>query len=136
MQIYKNILVPLDCSSVDDKVIEHIIPLALQNDSSVMLLHVVHSHTLDEDAILYQKAKDTLSRYEKILQNNNIKVSTKMLQGEPEDEILNEIEDSDYDLIAMATHGHSFFKDILYGSVTQILKHKISIPLLLIKGRD
>jgi len=34
----------------------------------------------------------------------------------------------------MATHGHTFIKDILFGSVSDRLKHKIDIPLLLLKS--
>jgi universal stress protein A len=52
--------------------------------------------------------------------------------GEPDAEILEEIEGKDYDLVAMATHGHSFIEDILFGSVSRTLKHRISLPLLLI----
>jgi len=52
--------------------------------------------------------------------------------GEPDTEILAEIEQHDYDLVAMATHGHSFIGDMLFGSVSRTLKHRIRIPLLLI----
>lgn len=54
--------------------------------------------------------------------------------GEPDAEILAEIAATDYDLVAMATHGHTFIGDLLFGSVSQSLKHKISIPLLLLKS--
>ena len=37
-------------------------------------------------------------------------------------------------LVAMATHGHTLIGDILFGSVSESLKHKISIPLLLLKS--
>ena len=49
MQVYKKILVAMDCSPVDDAIIEHVSALALQNNAQVFLLHVVHSHTLDQD---------------------------------------------------------------------------------------
>jgi len=44
MQVYKKILVTMDCSSVDDVIIEHVTALALQNEAEVNLIHVVHSH--------------------------------------------------------------------------------------------
>jgi len=53
--------------------------------------------------------------------------------GEPGEQILKEIEKGDYDLVAMATHGHKFPGDLLFGSVSNILKHKICIPLLRLK---
>ena len=54
-------------------------------------------------------------------------------KGEPEAEIMNEIETGEYDLVAMATHGHTFLGDILFGSVSDSLKHKLTIPLLLLR---
>ena len=135
MQVYKNILVSMDCSPVDDAIIEHIIPLALQNSARVHLLHVVHSHTLDQDRALRQQAEAMLEAQQEKLRVRGIDAHLVIRSGEPDEEILSEIEGSDYDLVAMATHGHSFIGDILFGSVSRTLKHKIDVPLLLLKGR-
>jgi len=61
MQLYKNILVTMDCTSVDDAIIEHVSALALQNTAQVSLLHVVHSHTLDQDRALREHAETCLT---------------------------------------------------------------------------
>jgi nucleotide-binding universal stress UspA family protein len=135
MQVYKKILVAMDCSSVDDAIMEHVSALALQNSAQVYLLHVVHSHTLDQDRALRELAEASLkSRYE-ILQARGIEARIVIRSGEPETEILEEIEAKDYDLVAMATHGRSFMGDILFGSVSRTLKNRINIPLLLIGSR-
>jgi len=34
----------------------------------------------------------------------------------------------------MATHGHGLLGDLLFGSVSDKLKHRIQVPLLLIKS--
>jgi nucleotide-binding universal stress UspA family protein len=136
MQVYSNILVAMDCSSVDDAIIEHVSALALQNKAKVYLLHVVHSHTLDQDRALRERAGRFLkSRCEK-LQARGIEARIVIRSGEPDAEILEEIEKNDYDLVAMATHGHSFIGDLLFGSVSRTLKHRISVPLLLIGPRS
>jgi len=135
MQVYKNILVTMDCSPVDDVIFEHVSALAIQNNAQVHLLHVVHSHTLDEDRALHEPAAASLRARCEILRNRGIEAHVVIRSGEPNTEILEEIEKGDYDLVAMATHGHSFLGDILYGSVSQKLKHRISIPLLLIGPR-
>ena len=135
MQVYKKILVTMDCSSVDDVIFEHVSALALQNNAQVHLLHVVHSHTLDQDRALREPAEASLQSRCEILQNRGIEALVVIRSGEPDTEILEEIEGGDYDLVAMATHGHSFIGDILFGSVSQTLKHRISIPLLLIGPR-
>lgn len=135
MQVYKRILVAMDCSSVDDAIIEHVSALALQNSAQVYLLHVVHSHTLDQDRALRETAEACLRVHEESMRAGGIEVSAIIRSGEPDDEILAEIDADNYDLVAMATHGHSFIGDILFGSVSRTLKHRISIPLLLIGPR-
>ena len=132
MQVYKKILVAIDCSPVDDVIIEHVSALATQNKAQVHLVHVVHSHTLDQDRVLREQAEASLEAHHRKLEEQGIEVHSVIRSGEPDAEILEEIEGNDYDLVAMATHGHSFIGDILFGSVSRTLKHKINIPLLLI----
>ena len=134
MQVYKKILVTMDCSPVDDAIVQHVAALALQNRAEVYLLHVVHSHTLDQDRSLRQKAEKALKKHLKNLQGQGVDVSIVLRSGEPETEILSEIESNGYDLVAMALHGHTFMADFLLGSVSRSLKHSIRIPLLLLRG--
>lgn len=132
MQLYKKILVAIDCSPVDEVIVEHVSALALQNNAGVYLFHVVHSHTLDQHRSLHEQAEKILASQADMMKEKGIEVHVLMKSGEPDDEILKEIEGNDYDLVAMATHGHNFIGDILFGSVSNKLKHRISIPLLLI----
>ncbi len=132
MQVYKKILVAMDCSSVDDAIIEHVSALAIQNSAQVYLLHVVHSHTLDQDRVMREQAEAFLKSRIKKLQAHGIEAHILIKSGEPDAEILKEIEGNDYDLVAMATHGHSFIGAVLFGSVSRTLKKNIRIPLLLI----
>ena len=136
MQVYKKILVAMDCSDVDDVIIEHVSALALQNQAQVYLIHVVHSHTLDQERALHKQAVACLKSQCDILKAKGIDANMIIRSGEPDKEMLKEIEEKDYDLVAMATHGHSFVGDILFGSVSRTLKHKISTPLLLIGPRQ
>ncbi|WP_073611814.1 adenine nucleotide alpha hydrolase family protein [Desulfopila aestuarii] len=52
---------------------------------------------------------------------------------EPEKEIMKEKETGGYDLMAMATHGGIFIGDSLFSDVSESLKHKLTIPLLLLR---
>lgn len=135
MQIYKKILVTMDCSEVDGPIVEHVSALALQNNAQVVLLHVVHAHSLDQDRVLHDKAIIALEACLADLRARGIEAHSIVKSGEPDTEILREIEGGGYDLVAMATHGHTLIGDILFGSVSESLKHKISIPLLLLKSR-
>ena len=134
MQVYKKILVTIDCSPVDEAILRHISAVARQNEAQVYLLHVVHSHTLDQDRVMREQTRSCLDTYRTTLQAQGIEAHIVVRSGEPDDEILAEIAGADYDLVAMATHGHTFIGDLLFGSVSRSLKHKISIPLLLLKS--
>jgi len=134
MQVYKSILVTIDCSPVDEAILQHVAALALQNSAQVCLLHVVHSHTLDQDRTLRATAEAAMKTYCESLSAQGVAVHSLIRSGEPEKEILAEIGGHGYDLVAMATHGHAFLGDILFGSLSDKLKHTISVPLLLIKA--
>ena len=134
MQVYKKILVPIDCSPVDHAIIEHVKALAIQNGAKVHLLHVVHSHSLDQERVLHKETEATLKSYREALQALDIETRTVIRSGEPDEEILAEVAGEDYDLVAMATHGHRFIGDMLFGSVSTALKHRINIPLLLLRA--
>jgi universal stress protein A len=47
--------------------------------------------------------------------------------------VLAEVQENDYSLVALATHGHSSWGDLLFGSVSRKLKHSIHVPLLMIR---
>ncbi len=134
--VYHKILVLLDCSPVDEAILRHVAALARQNRAQVCLLHVVHSHTLDQDRALHEKAQSCLEAARAQLEAQGVDACTLIRSGEPDTQILEEIAGADYDLVAMATHGHTLLGDILFGSVSDRLKHKIGIPLLLLKAEE
>ena len=134
MELYKRILLLLDCSNADNRIIKHVLKLAEIHKSKVFLLHVVHSHTLDQNRFLSEKTDAYMEEKKKLFTAKDIEVETIIISGEPQKEICSELEASEYDLIAMGTHGHGKFFDFLYGSVSDCLKHRTSTPILLIKA--
>lgn len=134
MGVYSRILLPLDCSEVDEAIVCHVALLAKSEGATVILVHVVHSHTLDQDRVLKERAETHLARRKAELEESGVAVETLLLSGEPEMELVKEIGRGDYDLVAMATHGHKLFSDILFGSVSDHLKHEVDVPILLVRG--
>ena len=72
MQVYKKILVTIDCSPVDETILEHVTALALQNRAAVYLLHVVHSHTLDQNRVLRENCEGCLSAHQDALRSKGL----------------------------------------------------------------
>ena len=54
--------------------------------------------------------------------------------GNPPTEILKTAEQEQCDLIAMTTHGHRLFGDLIHGSTITAVRHKSQIPLLLVRA--
>jgi len=75
-----------------------------------------------------------MEKTEKIFHDANIPVHMILRSGEPIQQLMRVLDEETFDLVAMATHGHNFFLDLLYGSVSDHLKHNTNIPILLIKA--
>ena len=54
--------------------------------------------------------------------------------GDPATEILKTAAGGDCDLIAMATHGHRFLGDLMYGSTISEVRHRATMPVLLVRA--
>jgi nucleotide-binding universal stress UspA family protein len=68
------------------------------------------------------------------LANEGFRVNQVLLMGEPADQILGFADENGCDLIAMATHGHRFIGDLLWGSVAEKVRHRTSTPILLVRA--
>ncbi len=53
--------------------------------------------------------------------------------GHPVQEIITAVDDGEYDVVVMGTHGHSLIGDLLLGSVARGVVHKSKVPVLTIK---
>jgi nucleotide-binding universal stress UspA family protein len=132
--MYGHILLLMDCSEVDETILRHVGELARHHGSKVHLFHVIHAHTRDQRRALRSSAADCLERANENLKSMGIDVSYSVAEGEPPEEVLSRIEGSDFDLVAMATHGHRGIGDLVLGSVSRTLKHSITIPILIVRG--
>ena len=61
-------------------------------------------------------------------------VSTRLALGDPPEEILRLAREEHCDLIAMTSHGHRLLGDLLFGSVIHEVRHRTSIPVLLVRA--
>ena len=60
---------------------------------------------------------------------DNIKVAI----GKPVDEILQEVENSDYDIVVMGAHGHGLIGDAFMGSVSRRVVRRCKKPVLVVR---
>lgn len=135
-------MIPLDNSSTDQTILEHIRPLVKLTGAAVVLVHVADGfgarlqnelNLADSEEI--KKDQQYLEKICKKFSQEGFQVKAVLLQGkEPADAILDAANKEHCDLIAMATHGHGFVKDVILGSVADALRHSTDIPILMIRS--
>ncbi|MGA9453601.1 MAG: universal stress protein [Verrucomicrobiia bacterium] len=138
--MYKTILVTLDGTPTDRAIIEHVKPLAKWADSRIVLLHVADgwaARTYGPDAISPEITEDTayLEKIRAEFQSAGISAEAELAYGEPGDEIIKWIETKGCDLVAMSTHGHGFLADLFLGSASRRVRHRVSVPVLLLRAK-
>jgi nucleotide-binding universal stress UspA family protein len=138
--MYRKILVAVDNSPADDGMLRQVTELARHFQSEVILLHVAdgwaaryfdqlkltESQEMKEDQDYLEKTAGTL-------RDQGLMVNIKLALGNPPAEILKMAKSEQCDLIAMAGHGHRLFGDIFHGSTITQVRHRTSIPLLVVR---
>ncbi len=138
--MYKQILIPLENSPADNKILDHIRVLAKFLNSGLVLVHVADGYAARlqndlnlEDSEEIKNDQRYLEQMKEGLVKEGFRVKTYLVQGEPSDEILAIAQKENCDLIAMSTHGHRFLKDFILGSVAESIRHRTDIPILMIR---
>lgn len=138
--MYETILVTLDGTPTDRAIIEHVKQLARLAHSRLVLLHVADgwaARTYGRDAVSPEIADDTayLGRVRDEFQSAGIQTEAELAYGEPSQQIIQWVEQKRCDLVAMSTHGHRFFADMFLGSTADRVRHKIAVPVLLLRAK-
>jgi manganese transport protein len=141
--MYNKILVALDNSPVDQSLIPHVAELAKIHHAKLLLVHVAEGWGARHYGDLLLKESEEMKEVKKYLEDaaqslraQGLTVSTVLVLGEPSQEILNISEAEKCDLIAMTSHGHRFLADLFLGSAIEEVRHRSSIPLLVVKKKS
>lgn len=140
-EMYRHILIPLENSATDRAILEHVRPLAKLTGAKLLLLHVADgwvARNFNQLELAESEEMKTDRAYlEKTageLRGEGFAVATELALGNPPEEIVKVAEAGQCDLIAMAGHGHRLFGDLFHGSTITEVRHKTSIPLLVVRG--
>jgi nucleotide-binding universal stress UspA family protein len=151
-------LVTLDGSKESEAVLEHVEWLAPRLKAKVTLLHVAellyHVYPTAQQAIYYGGAgmvkvpyteeemkpymkagEEYLKKVSDTLTSRGIDVGYEVRVGKVEEEIIKAEEETQADLTAMSTYGHSGFGRWNHGSVADRVMHGGATPLLIIRPK-
>ena len=134
----KNIAVSVDFSDADEVALNNAFELG-GIGAKYTLIHVVetvgamiYGENIDDHETLIDEK--LLEQYKVMLTEKGYKVATQLGFGKPNKVIPEIINKGEFDILVMGTHGHTGFKDLIFGTTVNKLRHKIDIPLLIVKN--
>ncbi|HET7585316.1 MAG TPA: universal stress protein [Gemmatimonadaceae bacterium] len=139
--MYGRVLVPLENSAADRTVLAHVRELARIHDSSLVFIHVAdgwaarHIHTLVlRESEEMQRDRDYIEEICRSFVASGFQAEAVLAAGDPAAEIAAAAAREECDLIAMSTHGHRFFGDLIHGSVATTVRHLTTVPVLMVRA--
>ena len=145
MATFKRILCPVDFGEPTHASLAKAADLAACCSAELLVLNVVPPVPViavpqaapEFDVPKYQRrlvtvAEESLGRLilEKVPKTVNCR--TRVVDGEPLDEILQVAREEQVDLIVMGTHGQSGWRHLISGSVTHDVIHTMRLPVMLV----
>lgn len=144
----KKILCPTDFSEPALKGVKAAAEVAVQYSAGVVLLHVIPpAHTLTPPTIpsgkvleyyedLSRFAQKTLDELIEEQFSKELSVSSRVVQGNPSDEIVRTASEEKVDLVVIATHGATGWRRFMFGSVAEKVVRMAACPVLTIPAPD
>jgi manganese transport protein len=141
--MYRKILVALENGPADTRLLPHIAEFATKMGAELLLLHVADGWAARNYDQLNLAASDEMKTDQDYLQAMALQLTATGLQaetllalGNPPNEIVKAAEANGCDLIALASHGHKLFADIVHGSTIDRVRHNTTIPLLVVSAKQ
>jgi manganese transport protein len=140
----QRIVIAVDFSSSDKKLIQTAIAHAtnptlssMQETAEFIFIHVVESATARylleaSDDIESRKDQERLEAYASAVRQNGYKASTVLGYQNRVKEIVRIVYEKDAQLLVMGAHKHQGWKDYIFGETIEAVRHKVSIPVLIV----
>ena len=134
---YKRIAVTVDFSKSDSIALSHAIAQGGKN-AEYILIHIVETAGA---RIMGQEIEDletesdqkNLEKYKHELEIKGFTIHIQLGFGNPKKGIPEIVNQHNCDLLVMGAHGHKAFKDLIFGTTLDAVRHKVNIPVLIVK---
>jgi nucleotide-binding universal stress UspA family protein len=138
----RRILVAVENSAADRTILTHVTSLARLTGATLLLVHVADGWAARYfDELQLRESEEMrgdrayLDRIQAELAADGISADTRLAMGDPATELVKVAEEQDVDLIAMSTHGHRFLADLLHGTTADRVRHRVKVPVLLLRAK-
>jgi len=134
---FKRVAITVDFGSKDEASIRHALNLGGPK-AHYFLIHIVESaaalkhgaEVMDEETYFDTQ---TIQRYTNQLSSEGYQVQYQMGFGNRAENISKIVKDSRVELLVMGAHGHKGIYDLIFGSTVDAVRHKVDIPVLVVK---
>ncbi|HTI59372.1 Nramp family divalent metal transporter [Mucilaginibacter sp.] len=134
---YKTIGITIDFSKNDKDCIRHAI-MQGGKKARYKLIHIVETagaryygtDTMDHET---QSDVDNLEKYVASMQELGYHAESKIGFGRPAKSIAQIVKDEQIEFLVMGSHGHKALKDLIFGTTVNSVRHKVNIPVLVVK---
>jgi len=140
--MYKRILVAVEHSPADRTIVDHVSRLARLTGAELLLVHVADGWAARNfDRLNLRESEEMkgdrayLDQLKSELTANGLSVTTQLAMGDPSDELIRVAAEQQVDLIAMSTHGHRYFSDLIHGTTADRVRHLVKVPVLLLRAQ-
>lgn len=136
--VYKRIAVCVDFSPIDELAIRSAVAQG-GKDADYLLIHVNESagamvYGSDIEDRESSEDKASLETYLQQLTDRGYRGSIQVGYGNPRRRIPEMVADYNADLLVMGAHGHRFFKDLVFGTTLGVVRHRVKIPMLIVRN--
>ncbi len=137
--IYQRIAIAIDFSKIDSLAIQSALSQG-GKEAKYILIHVVES----AGAMVYGSSiadkessldKAALTKYADQLIALGYAVEIKIGYGNPKRKIPSTVKEFEADLLVMGAHGHNFFKDLVFGTTVDTVRHRVDIPVFIVREK-
>lgn len=154
--MFNNILVAVDGSEHSKKALSYALELAKKCEGKITLIHVYSTVTPMVPSVdafsaqsmtppasaaviakiaeeVKQRGKQILDEAEQVVKEHGISVEKVLREGDAVKEIVAATHEGKFDLVVVGHRGLSKLKEILLGSVSEGVSHKVPCPVLIVK---
>src|SRR5574341_691419 len=135
---YRRVALALDFGQMDKAVMSHALAIT-PAEANLILLHVVESagaKTMGTEIQDTETISDIqrLENYARLLREKGRAVEIKLGYGSSVRGLVELVKESKPDLLILGGHGHGTVKDLLFGATADEVRHRIGIPVLIVRN--
>ena len=137
---FTKIAIAIDFSEIDVRTLRYAISMGTP-ETLYLLIHVVESAgaIILGDEIRDKETGDDAKRLEYYAVEMNakgFKTETYLGFGNPKKSIPLAVSEFGADLLVLGAHGHRLFKDLIFGTTVDSVRHNVNIPVFIVREED